>query len=673
MCRNSIRLSLVLALLLGSVAAGEILTGRVLEKETLKPLTDCVVCVTRLGVAQRDGNAYEIPVERRVRTDTRGRFEIDVPEDVPGADTVIVFTASDTHKNFIWPQVGFEGRIPSGADVLSPEVKPIVLGHWRKTLDFALEPASRARRTVMVPMRDGTHLATDLYLPTGEGSWPVILMRTPYNKEGFDSKGRMLTAFNLHGYAVAVQDMRGRFASEGKDLAFLDCGWGDNQDGYDTVEWLARQPWCDGRVGTMGGSALGITQNLMAGARPPHLAAQHIGVAAFSLYHHTAYPGGVFRKSQVEGWLKNHGFHPDNLALMREHRLYDDFWRQLDADTRADQITAPAVHVGGWFDTFCQGTIDAYLSRQRRGGPGARGNQKLIIGPWTHGGQSRREQGELVFPADASRPPAIAEMRRWFDYWLKGKPSGVNETPAVAFYVMGDVDDPDAPGNHWRTASDWPPAAESTRFYFHPEGLLSRESPGESEASRSFTFDPADPVPTRGGRNLNLPAGPMDQRPVEDRDDVLLFTTEPLTEPLEVTGRLKAVLWVRSSAPDTDFTVKLTDVYPDGRSMLIADGIRRCRFREGFEQEQLMTPGEVYRIEVDLWSTSILFNRGHRVRVVVSGSNYPRFDVNNNQADPEAPPVAATNTLYLDAEHPSHIVLPVPKQPLSEDAGKDTD
>lgn len=462
------------------------------------------------------------------------------------------------------------------------------------------------------------------------------------------------------GYALAIQDMRGRFDSEGKATVFFTDGWGELQDGYDTIEWLASQSWCDGKVGTFGGSALGITQYLAAGASPPHLVCGHAGVAPGDLYKYAVYPGGVFRKADIENWLQTNRFSQDNLDLILSHPDYDSLWEQAAVINRPEKVNIPIFHHGGWYDIFQQGTIDAFLALQERGGPGARGQQHLLIGPWTHG--RSRQAGEIRFPPKAFTPPQVDNPMPWFDRWLNGKANGADKWPAVTYYVMGDVDDPSAPGNEWRTSEVWPVPSQPTEWYFHKDGTLSSEPASETEAGLSYKYDPANPVPTRGGTNLRLPGGPMDQRPVENRPDVLLFTSDVLTQPMEVTGRITAHLWISSTAPDTDFTAKLTDVYPDGRSMLLCDGIIRASHRESLARRDPLEPGKVYEVTVDLWSTSIVFNKGHRIRVAVSSSNSPRFEPNPNTGAAhmkDGAPQIATNTLFLDAAHPSHILLPV--------------
>jgi len=513
-------------------------------------------------------------------------------------------------------------------------------------------------KTVMVEMGDGAHLATDVVLPpAGDGPWPVILGRTPYGRSqhGAPQMAAML------GYAAVSQDMRGRFDSEGANLPFIGCGWVDYRDGAETVEWIRRQPWSDGKVGTLGGSAGGITQNLLAAAVPEGLVCQYIVVAAANLYTDAAYPGGALRKEQIENWTRGNKFDAKAMEVWRAHPAFDEYWHRFDSTRRHDRMTCPAVHVGGWFDTFSQGTIDAFVGRQTRGAEGARGTQKLVMGPWTHGGMNRGRQGALTFPG--AKPPPQYDMLLWFAHYLKGEDNAAAGAPPVAYYTMGDCDDPDAPGNAWRFAKAWPVPAEATPAYFHADGSLSREKPaGQGDASCVYTFDPAKPCPTLGGRNLTIPAGPRDQRKVEERDDVLTFTSRPLDEPVEVTGRLRARVFVASDARDTDLSVRLSDVYPDGRSMLIADGILRLRYRESLSEPVLLEPGKVYEVEVDLWSTSLVFNKGHCVRVAVTSSNHPRFDLNPGTGEPWTSTekrVPQTNRVYCDAARPSCIILPV--------------
>jgi predicted acyl esterase len=515
-------------------------------------------------------------------------------------------------------------------------------------------PPATAHR---VAMRDGTKLATDVYLPgDGTGQYPAIVVRTPYDK----SRGGAALAATAarRGYALVVQDLRGRFQSEGHHaIIFANDGLGDHQDGPDTLAWVARQPWCTGRIGTWGGSALGITQNMAAPLAPDALQAQFVSVAFSDYYGQAAYQGGAFRAQLLERWLQATGMTERNLATFVAHPRYDAFWKRLTFEARAGDVRAPAVYHGGWYDIFLQGTLNAFTAVHYRGGAGARGKCRLILGPIGHGTFT-----ELKYPANAAQGPACGDAFAWFDHALLGKDNAAAREKAVHYYVMGDPTDPQAPGNHWRHADDWPPPARPTPFYLHADGTLARDRRPEGDGARTYRYDPKDPVPSVGGQELGVPLGPMDQRRVEQRPDVLLFTTAALAEPLEVTGQLSARLFVSSDCPDTDFTVKLCDVYPDGRSMLVTDGILRARYRESFETESFLEPGRVYELDVDLWSTSLVFNKGHRLRVAVSSSNAPRFEANPNTGKPfraDAETRVARNTLHVSARHPSRIVLPL--------------
>jgi len=521
---------------------------------------------------------------------------------------------------------------------------------------FSAGPAlAQQKATHMVPMSDGVKLATDVYMPRGKGPFPVILTRTPYNK----SRQRWGAAVAMRGYVVVAQDMRGRFASGGENVPFVGCGWGKYRDGAETVAWIMKQSWCNGKIGTTGASAGGITQNLLACTTPKGLRSQYIQVAAGSLFHHATYVGGAMRASQVLGWLKSNRFDPKATKLMLAQTLYDKYWHEFDSISRQAVINVPAVHVGGWFDTFSQGTIDSFVGRQYHGAKGAKGTQKLVMGPWAHA--VGRPAGRMPFPN--ARPPAKYNAVAWFAHTLKGKANGVKDLPAVAYYVMGDVSDKKAPGNHWRYANRWPIPATQTPYYIHQANTLSPAEPRTPPpACRSYVFDPRDPCPTRGGRNLNLPSGPLDQTKVEARSDVLSFTSEPLQKPLEVTGRVTAKISLSSSAVDTDISVRLCDVYPDGKSYLIAEGMLRCRKRESMSKDVALTPEKVYEVSVDCWSTSIIFNTAHRIRVSITSSNYPRFDLNPGTARPWTDGckfVKQTNKIYCDTKHPSHIILPI--------------
>jgi hypothetical protein len=506
----------------------------------------------------------------------------------------------------------------------------------------------------MIPMSDGIRLATDITVPGRNGRWPVLLSRTPYNKEG--------KCGTSDRAVIAVQDQRGRFQSEGWNFPFVGCGWDVYQDGKDTVDWFRSQPWCNGKVFTTGGSALGITQNFMAATQPEGLSGQYIVVAAADLYRHAAYVGGAFRKSQVENWCVGNEFDPKTVDIYKAHPSYDRFWSRWDSLAKASEINVPAVHVGGWFDTFALGTVDAYRTRQHQGGPGAKGKQKLVMGPWVHGIGRAVEIAGSHFP-DFNVPEAYTQ-----DAWslsMIGEDDTFTNAANVAYYVMGDVTDPDAPGNQWRHADDWPVPCEPTAFYFHGDGALSTEKPSseaKDAAHVEFAFDPNDPCPTRGGCNLCIPAGPHKQNDVEDRLDVATFTTEVLEEPVEVTGHPHVHIFLASSAVDTDLSVRLCDVYPDGSSYLMAEGMQRVRYRNSISKPELMEPGKTYEVKVDVWLTSIVFNKGHRIRVAVTSSNYPRFDRNPGTGKPwdvSEEKLTQKNRVYCSDAQCSHIILPV--------------
>jgi hypothetical protein len=547
-------------------------------------------------------------------------------------------------------QVGRMFARAAGAD------KAITAEHWRQQVEDYVHPANK--RTEMIAMRDGKKLATDIWMPRGDGPFPVVLTRTPYGRSSL--KADAAAPYAQNGFVYVLQDARGRFDSEGENLPFVGCGWNEHEDGVDTVEWLKKQPWCDGKVGTIGGSAMGITQNFLAGAVPEGLQAQYISVAAASMYSDATYPGDAFRKMDVESWMQGNKFDPLALKLCHDHPSYDDYWRKLDTSTKFPVMNVPAVHIGGWFDMFTQGTIDEFAGRQHQGGKGSRGAQKLIMGPWTHA-IGQMPAGELTFPN--ARVPERYNAARWFDHYLKGADNGVEKEPAVAYYVMGDTATPGAPGNEWRYAGDWPIPAKETPVYFLADSSLTLQKPGSAEAHREYTFDPADPYPTLGGNNLSKPRGPVNEAKLENsRHDGVMFTTSPLDEPVEVTGRVTAKVWVASSAVDTDLSVRICDVYPDGRSMLIVEGMQRLRYRHSPEKPEPLTPGKAEEVTVDCWSTSYIFNKGHRARVTVTSSNYPRFDINPGTGEPwsdAGAKVKQTNTIYCDATHPSRLLLPL--------------
>lgn len=524
--------------------------------------------------------------------------------------------------------------------------------------------------TIMIPMRDGVELPTDIYLPTPESKdLPCLLLRSPAGRKSphwldFAQMAKL-------GYVVAIQDTRNVLDAEGKTFPFLADGWGKLQDGYDTVEWLAKHPYTNGKIGTWGSSALGITQLLMAPSNPPHLKCQYIIVAAASLYHHALFPGGQLLKNQAENWLGLYARDSGVLSYVCQRPFYNEFWKQLDTLKVAHRIHIPAIHVGGWYDTFLQGTLTAFTSRQEEGGSGANGKQKLVIGPWTHHWPVVQKLGDFNVPEAGKNPPYDISPKRWFDYYLKDEKNGMNEVPNVIYYVMGPFDGSPSSGNLWRTSDTWPVPSEMTPFYLTPDlGLQEKKT---FEGRLTYDYNPLDVISTMGGRNLFLDTGPKDQASIEDRDDILVFTTETLDEDVEVTGNLMAKLFVSSNQMDTDFIVRLSDVYPDGRSILISDGVYRLGVMCHQDDENYSKPSNPYiplkieedrpqLIKVDLWSTSIVFAKGHAIRVTISSSNYPRYERNMNMGliDSHSGRFhVAKNTLFMGKRYPSQILLPI--------------
>ncbi len=590
-------------------------------------------------------------------------------------------------------------------------------------------------RDMMVTLRDGVRLATDVYYPAlnGErvaGSWPVILERTPYNKLRNDlvGAGRF---FARHGYVTVIQDVRGRFGSEGEWYAFANEG----EDGCDTVDWIAAQPWCSGKVGTIGLSYSGSDQTAIATLAPDALAAQFVS-EGMSNYHTSAMrQGGAMElrfliyafqmatsspealrdphlraaleraRSEVRTWLTKlplrEGASPLRLLPAYErwvldvlqHGDYDDYWRGhrgYVADEYYDQHKdVPLYLLSGWYDSYARAVTDNYvaLSRQKRG------PVRLIMGPWVHGVATMAQSfsGDVDFGPEAPLDDYNGFRLRWFDRWLKGLETGLEQEAPVRIFVMGggtgrrNAEGRLDHGGHWRDEQGWPlDRAVSTPYYLHGGGSLSARRPAEADAATTYRFNPLDPVPTIGG-NISvgydvMPNGAFDQRgapwvlgakdtlPLSARGDVLVFQTAPLTMAVEVTGPLEVKLWVSSSAADTDFTAKLLDVYPpsadypDGYAMNIGDSIQRLRYRNGRERGEPAMPGAVYEVSIVPYPTSNVFAAGHRIRLDISSSNFPRFDVNPNTGEllgRNRRVVIADNTVYHDMARPSHLLLPI--------------
>lgn len=556
---------------------------------------------------------------------------------------------------------------------------------------------------VQVPMRDGTKLATDLYLPKGEGPFPVIIERTPYGKR--ECENPHAPYFAERGYAVLIQDVRGRYRSPGIFAQFADEGWGTRQDGYDTIEWAGTQPWSTGNVGTIGLSYSCFNQNLTVVTQPPHLKAMFCSDSASNWYKDHRYPGGAFHtiganwflnqndaakpllenkpgeRATSEDWLEWHrrrvqagmGFWESwqnpMMAAQMGHTTYDEFWRQLAADEHIEKITIPVYYTSGWYDRYPHVVTDMFNAVRTRGGSElARRSVKLMIGPWTHGGSrsGQRVVGDADFGEAASINYAALQVR-WFDQHLRSLDTGIMNEPPVRIFVMGI--------NEWRAENEWPLArAVDRKFYLRPtrsgsidslnDGTLSTQAPTVNEKPATFTFDPKDPVLSIGGDLFSAPVGVRDHRPADRRS--LTFTTAPLTEDTEVSGPSQVELYASSSADDTDFVVTLIDVHPNGYSQILRQNILRASRRESLENPTPIEPGEVYKLTIPIFPISNVFKQGHRIRLTVSSSSFPKWMPNHNKFmldNEKAPFVVAQNTVYLDAKRASVLTLPVVPSP----------
>ena len=564
-------------------------------------------------------------------------------------------------------------------------------------------------RDVPATMRDGTILRADVYRPAEGGPHPVLLSRLPYDKSIPVTPGVMPNPLQATaaGYVFVIQDTRGRFASDGEFEPFVH----EADDGYDSVEWAAGQPWSNGEVGMIGGSYIGYTQWMAASMQPPHLRAIAPVVATSDLYDGWVREGGASSLWFNVSWLFS-SLGPDIVAKrspgdtaradrlthtidhMADHLpalpgavdpamddacvgdIYrtwlahpdrDAFWRRLSPREAHPRIGVPAFNVGGWYDVFVGGSIENYTGMHANGATeSARDGQRLVVGPWRHAAPMLADPaGDVVFGLDSTGGgidlPAL--QLRFFDRWLKGKPADAAEDPRVRLFVMGE--------DRWRDEAEWPLArAVPTDYHLRADGGLTTEPPDADEAPDAFTADPNDPVPTLGGNlccwQLVHPPGAFDQREIEARDDVLVYSTPPLTEDIEVTGPLIAHVFVASTAPDFDVTTKLVDVAPDGFARNVAEGIRRARYRAGTERPVPLPPGEVAEIEVDLLATANVFLAGHQIRVEIAASNWPRFDRNPQTGGVVAEATElrpARQTVFHDAGRRSRIVLPVVPRP----------
>jgi uncharacterized protein len=568
---------------------------------------------------------------------------------------------------------------------------------------------------VPAPMRDGTVLRADVYRPAREGQYPVLLMRIPYSKSFLPFTTLTLDPFTAAhaGYVVIIQDVRGRFSSEGGPYYMYRDEF---LDGYDSVEWAASLPYSNGQVGMYGISYMGMTQFQAAVMHPPHLKAIFPVTWGTDVYLHR---GGAFELGLAFYWalaaigpeavLRAKKNHPDQIPEflqlvdlidhiekaydylplaespwlklgdgygsfikdILEHETYDAYHHNLSVRAKSQALEVPAFCAAGWHDVLLGPNLDHFQKlKAQAGNETARKHTRLMIGPWGHAG-FWQYVSELNFGFAASG--FLLELKRdfttlhlqWFDYWLKGRENGITDEAPVKIFVMGE--------NCWRDEQEWPLSrTRYTNYYLHSygkantgggDGTLSPLLPGREEPD-TFIYDPQNPVPTQGGNilmPLNYLRGPINQVLVEERPDVLVYRSAPLESPLEVTGPIRVKLFAASSAVDTDFTAKLVDVYPDGRIYNLADGIIRASFRKG-EKGELITPGEVYEYTIDLWATSNLFQPGHRIGLEISSSNFPRFDRNLNTGKPcshSAEMVSASQMIRHDETHPSHIILPV--------------
>lgn len=523
-------------------------------------------------------------------------------------------------------------------------------------------PGGVVEKHLMIPVRDGARLSAYLYVPPGDGPWPVLYQQRYADIRG-ESTRQAMARLAAAGYVVAVENFRGTHLSEGMWVGYRALGWGALQDGYDTVEWLATQPWSTGKVGTFGSSQGGFAQNFLAVTQPPHLVCQYMIDTGLSLFHEGYRIGGTTRPQRFRKLADVCRQPADNQRLLEAwfaHPDYDAYWEAEDCSRHIEQMNVPCFTIGSWYDFMCRGSVDSFVGRQHRGGPQSRGKQQLLIGPWLHGGSKNTNRvGELTYPENA-RFDNEAHMARWFDHYLKGTDNGAERDPTVRYYVMGAVGEADAPGNLWREATDWPPAATESGYYLHPGGRLSNEPPSEANASTSFQADPDHPAEIPG---TAFP-GARDARSYESQAEVRTFSSERLASPVEWTGLVRAELYVSSTARDSDFIVRISDVYPDGRSLLILDYVRRARYREGYEQEKLLTPGNVVPLSFDIGWLSQVFNRGHRIRVTVASTGAPFYEPNPNTGEaltlePPARRIVATNAVYHEAEHRSRVVAPL--------------
>lgn len=510
------------------------------------------------------------------------------------------------------------------------------------------------RQSASVPLRDGHVLAADVYLPAASGRWPVILIQTPYNKQAFlpvflaDSDDDPL--FKNPDFAFVVTDWRGFYASADAAVA----GYNRGLDGYDTVEWIAGQPWCDSNVGTWGPSALAVIQFQTAAQRPPHLKASVPIVGHIKDLYELYYPGGVYARNKNTFIAGHFGIG----STVTDHPVRDALWLAVEAGgVQPSDIDVPMLHISGWYDHETAISLQAASDIQAAGGPNARGRQKVLVGPWSHGTAGKGAQGQLSVPEAAGE--SSRQALAFFDFALRGVANGWQQRPMFHTFRINDA---------FRDTATWPSAAaQKRRMFLRQDGVLGPTPGATDNEAMVFTSEPGNPVPTLFGAILietSATQGPGDLTPIEHRPDVLVFTTETLTTSLNIEGTPTAQVWMASSAVDADLAVRLTEVLPDGSSILLVDGIRRASLRDSLATRVLLQPGTVYLVPVELPPVAVTIPAGHRLRVDLAASNYDRFDVNMQDGSSlsdaaGARAVAAEVRILLGGEHASVLELPV--------------
>lgn len=545
--------------------------------------------------------------------------------------------------------------------------------------DVAFPDTVSIRYRQKVEMRDGVALSTHTYLPSQDGKYPTLLVRDIYGNGSQPVRQRYARFATQNGYAFVYQVARGRYDSEGEWYPYFQ----EINDGEDTLDWIASQPWSDGGVGMFGTSYLASVQWLAALSNHPALKAIAPAMSPGNYYRDVAYPGGAFSLLSRASWGiglvggRTNGSFPidwidgiEHLPLQTldaslgfdvqhfrdwlAHPSYDDYWKPLNLEARASEMSVPALNIGGWYDVFLRSTIGSYSTmRDEAASRIAREGQRMIIGPWPHGWNRASPTGEVDFGAQ-SLINDEALMLEWFDHYLKGK--AMPARAPITLFVMGR--------NEWRDEQAWPlERTDYQSWFLHGDGTLSAAAPKQSNMALSYTYDPTDPAPTLGGNIMRTELrGSFDQAPLDDRTDILRFVTEPFKESMEITGPIRLHLFAKTDARDTDFMGKLSVVKASGEAFNLVDGVIRARYREGFDSPKLLTPGDIYEYDIDMWATSYELAPGDRLRIDISSSNFPRLNRNpNTGADfgVSTQMRVANQTIFASKEYPSRVILPV--------------